>query len=77
MRVLIVVAAAASLMGCENVPKADNKRIDAQNQYEAWTEKYIDCVRANPAAPQQCKGQRLLMEEWERKANSAATAQGR
>ena len=65
MRILMIVAAAACATGCGIAAK-----VDARNEYQVSTEKYKQCLEANPSAPQQCEGLRLAMEADERKYNN-------
>ena len=60
MRILMIVAAAAPLMGCEIAafaPKADES-----SDYQASTDRYLACIIANSSDPQQCEVARVLME---------------
>jgi len=60
MRILMIVAAAAPLMGCEIAafaPKADES-----SDYQASTDRYLACILTNSNDPQQCEVARVLME---------------
>ena len=60
MRILMIIAAAAPLMGCEIAafaPKADES-----SDYQASTDRYLACIIANSSDPQQCEVARVLME---------------
>ena len=69
MRILIIIAAAAPLMGCEIAafaPKADEA-----SDYQASTDRYLACIRANSSDPKRCEVQRALMEADGRRYNNA------
>ena len=69
MRILIIIAAAAPLMGCEIAafaPKADEA-----SDYQASTDRYLACTRANSSDPKRCEVQRALMEADGRRYNNA------
>jgi hypothetical protein len=60
MRILMIIVAAAPLMGCEIAafaPKADES-----SDYPASTDRYLACIIANSSDPQQCEVARVLME---------------
>jgi hypothetical protein len=51
MRILMIVAAAAQLMGCAAfAPKADES-----SDYQASTDRYLACILTNSNDPQQCE----------------------
>ena len=69
MRILMIIAAAAPLMGCEIAafaPKADES-----SDYQASTDRYLACIIANSNEPQQCEVARVLMEADGRRYNNA------
>ena len=62
MHIVVRLILALPLAGCGF--------IQAQNQYNASAEKYKQCLAANPNAPQQCEGLRLILEVDERRYNA-------
>jgi hypothetical protein len=61
VRVLAIIVAfplAACGMGAQ---------LDARNDYQEATDSYMQCMAANPRAPQQCEALRLTMEAAGRK----------
>src|SRR6516225_4036335 len=68
MRILMIIAAAAPLMGCEIAafaPKADES-----SDYQASTDRYLPCIIANSSDPKRCEVQRALMEADGRRYNN-------
>jgi hypothetical protein len=65
MRNLGMIFLVLSLAGCGIAAK-----IESRNEYQGSTEKYKQCLEANPSAPMQCEGLRLAMEADERKYNN-------
>ena len=67
MRILMIIAAAVPLMGCEIAafaPKADEG-----SDYQASTDRYLACIIANSSDPRQCEVARALMEADGRRYN--------
>ena len=60
MRILMIIVAAAPLMGCEIAAFAP--KTDEASDYQASTDRYLACIRANSTDPQQCEVARVLME---------------
>jgi hypothetical protein len=71
MKKLLAIALTIPLAGCGYVI-----RQDARNDYNASAAQYKACLGANPAAPQNCEGLRLVMETDERKLNSMSASTG-
>jgi hypothetical protein len=68
MRILMIIAAAAPLMGCgiaAFAPKADES-----SDYQASTDRYIACIAAHSTDPKQCEVLRALMEADGRRYNN-------
>ena len=65
MRILVIVVAAAPLMGCEIAAFAP--KADARSDYQASTDRYIACIAAHSNDPQECEVARALMEADGRK----------
>jgi hypothetical protein len=71
MRSFVAVFSLVMLSGCGIAA-----RVDARNDYQVSSANYKACLTANPAAPQNCEGLRLVMETDERKFNNISAAPG-
>ena len=69
MRILMIVAAAAPLMSCGIAALAPKP--DEGSDYQASTDRYLACIRANSSDPKRCEVQRALMEADGRRYNNA------
>jgi hypothetical protein len=68
VRIVGVLGLTVLLAGCAIADK-----IAARNDYQKSEDSYKQCMAANPAAPNNCEGQRTAMEAAARKRDGIST----